>query len=181
MEKILFNTNVESAEWSSTDNCWHLVTITGKKFSCNVLFGCTGYFSYEKPYEPTFPGKISEIKWTIPKLKANISIDFDLGFARKLKRNCSFFKHLGQENFPGEIIHTQKWIPEQHDKMILDKKVAIIGSGATAVTAFPAVAKVAEHVTLVQRTPTYIVSMPSEDKLGKIISNRCYRILHSQN
>ena len=56
MEKILFNTNVESAEWSSTDNCWHLVTSTEEKFSCNVLFGCTGYFSYENPNEPTFPG-----------------------------------------------------------------------------------------------------------------------------
>ena len=62
MEKILFNTNVESAEWSSTDNQWHLVISTGEKLSCNVLFGCTGYFSYEKPYEPTFPGMINEKK-----------------------------------------------------------------------------------------------------------------------
>ena len=78
----------------------------------------------------------------------------------------------GQENFSGKIIHTQKWIPEQHDRMILDKKVAIIGSGATAVSTFPAVAKVAQHVTLVQRTPSYIVSVPLEDKVGKIMDHK---------
>ena len=67
--------------------------------------------------------------------------------------------------------------------MILDKKVAIIGSGATAVTTFPAVAKVAKHVTLVQRTPSYILSLfPLEDKLGKIINHRLPdRILHFIN
>ena len=56
MKNIIFNTNIESAEWISSKNCWHLVTSSGKKFSCNVLFGCTGYYSYENPYEPTFPG-----------------------------------------------------------------------------------------------------------------------------
>ena len=98
-------------------------------------------------------------------------------FAWKKQAIDHFFKKLftGQENFPGEIIHTQKWMPEQHDEMILDKKVVIIGSGSTAVTAFPAVAKVAQHVTLVQRTPTYIFSMPLEDKVGRIISDRCYK------
>ena len=66
--------------------------------------------------------------------------------------------------------------------MILDKKVAIIGSGATAVTAFPVVAKAAKHVTLVQRTPSYIVSVPLEDKLGKIVNHRLPdRILHLIN
>ena len=89
---------------------------------------------------------------------------------------------LGQEIFPGEVVHAQKWIPEKHDKMILDKKVAIIGSGATAVTTFPSVAKVAKHVTLVQRTPSYILSSPLEDNLGKIINHRLPdRILHFIN
>ena len=60
--------------------------------------------------------------------------------------------------------------------------MAIIGSGATAVTAFPAVAKVAKHVTLVQRTPSYILSSPLEDNLGKIINHRLPdRILHFIN
>ena len=89
---------------------------------------------------------------------------------------------LGQEIFAGEVVHPQKWIPEKHDKMIVNKKVAIIGSGATAVTAFPAIAKVAKHVTLVQRTPSYILSLPLEDNLGKIINHRLPdRILHFIN
>ena len=47
MEKIRFNTDIASASWSSLDNKWHLVTKSGAKFSCDVLFGCTGYYSYE--------------------------------------------------------------------------------------------------------------------------------------
>ena len=61
MKNIIFKTNIESADWISTDNCWNLVTSGGKKFSCNVLFGCTGYFSYENPNEPTFPGIFKRI------------------------------------------------------------------------------------------------------------------------
>ena len=61
MKNIIFKTNIESADWISTNNCWNLVTSGGKKFSCNVLFGCTGYFSYENPNEPTFPGIFKRI------------------------------------------------------------------------------------------------------------------------
>ena len=57
MGKIQFNTNIETADWVSADNRWHLVTSSGEKYSCNVLFGCTGYYSYENPYEPSFPGR----------------------------------------------------------------------------------------------------------------------------
>ena len=70
------------------------------RYSCNMLFGCTGYYSYENPYQPHFPG---------------------------------------QENFIGPIVHPQKW-NEEHDQQILGKKVAIIGSGATAVTILPSIA-----------------------------------------
>ena len=56
MGKIRFNVNVESASFDSGDNMWHLVTGSGEKYSCNMLIGCTGYFSYENPYEPKFPG-----------------------------------------------------------------------------------------------------------------------------
>ena len=62
MKNIIFKTNIESADWISTNNCWNLVTSGGKKFSCNVLFGCTGYFSYENPNEPTFPGILKEFQ-----------------------------------------------------------------------------------------------------------------------
>ena len=49
----------------------------------------------------------------------------------------------GQDNFSGKIVHPQKWTPE-HDQMIKGKRVALIGSGATAITIFPGI-KVNEH------------------------------------
>ncbi len=67
----------------------------------------------------------------------------------------------GTESFKGEIIHPQKW-PEQLD--YAGKRVVVIGSGATAVTLVPAMAATAAHVTMLQRSPTYIVSRPAEDE-----------------
>ena len=59
-------------------------------------------------------------------------------------------------------MHPQFW-PEDLDYS--GKKAVVIGSGATAVTLVPAMAETAEHVTMLQRSPTYIVSRPSEDAL----------------
>ena len=56
MKNILFNSNVEKADWLSNDNRWHLTMTDGRKYSCDVLLGCTGYFSFDNPYEPIFPG-----------------------------------------------------------------------------------------------------------------------------
>ena len=67
----------------------------------------------------------------------------------------------GIETFQGAIIHPQKWDAEIHYE---NKKVVIIGSGATAVTLVPEMAKKAEKVTMLQRSPTYVISLPSEDK-----------------
>ena len=73
----------------------------------------------------------------------------------------------GSEDFEGQIIHPQEWNSTiNYD----DKKVAVIGSGATAVTLIPEIAKKASHVTMVQRSPTYIASVPSK-----------YKILHLLN
>ncbi len=69
----------------------------------------------------------------------------------------------GTERFHGRIIHPQKW-PQDLD--CTGQRVVVIGSGATAVTLAPALAKVAAHVTLLQRSPTYILSEPSQDKLA---------------
>ncbi len=69
----------------------------------------------------------------------------------------------GRENFRGKIIHPQFW-PEDLDHS--GKKVVVIGSGATAVTIVPEMAKTAEHVTMLQRSPSYVVSRPSEDKIA---------------
>jgi len=66
----------------------------------------------------------------------------------------------GRDSFKGQIVHPQFW-PEDLDYR--NKKVVVIGSGATAVTLVPEMAKDAAHVTMLQRSPTYVVSRPAED------------------
>jgi len=66
----------------------------------------------------------------------------------------------GAERFTGRIVHPQHW-PEDLD--YAGKRVVVIGSGATAVTLVPAMAEEAAHVTMLQRSPTYVVSRPAED------------------
>jgi monooxygenase len=70
---------------------------------------------------------------------------------------------LGRESFKGEIVHPQKW-PDALD--YAGKRVVVIGSGATAVTLVPEMAKKAGHVTMLQRSPTYVVSRPAQDQLA---------------
>jgi cation diffusion facilitator CzcD-associated flavoprotein CzcO len=70
----------------------------------------------------------------------------------------------GTERFRGQIIHPQLW-PENLDYD--GKRVVVIGSGATAVTIVPAMVDRAEHVTMLQRSPSYIVSLPSEDPIAR--------------
>ncbi len=67
------------------------------------------------------------------------------------------------KRFRGQIVHPQKW-PEDLDYE--GKRVVVIGSGATAVTLVPAMAERAAHVTMLQRSPTYVVSRPAEDKIA---------------
>lgn len=64
------------------------------------------------------------------------------------------------EQFKGQVIHPQLW-PEDLD--YADKNVVVIGSGATAITVVPEMAKTANHVTMLQRSPTYVVSRPGRD------------------
>ena len=75
----------------------------------------------------------------------------------------------GVEDFGGRIVHPQKWT---EDINYSDKKVVVIGSGATAVTLVPEMAKDASHVTMLQRSPTYIVSMPSEDATANYLRSK---------
>jgi cation diffusion facilitator CzcD-associated flavoprotein CzcO len=69
----------------------------------------------------------------------------------------------GAEDFGGEVVHPQHW-PEDLDYS--GKRVVVIGSGATAVTLVPAMAEKAAHVTMLQRSPTYIASLPAEDPIA---------------
>ena len=75
-------------------------------------------------------------------------------------------RFAGRERFHGTIVHPQHW-PQDLD--VTGKRVVVIGSGATAVTLVPALAGTAAHVTMVQRTPTYIMPLARQDKLANLL------------
>ena len=133
--KIRFRHRVKNASWSSADALWTIDVERGAeleplRFTCNFLFGCTGYYDYANGYAPEFPGI---------------------------------------EKFAGRVVHPQQW-PDALD--CTGKRVVVIGSGATAVTIIPVIAEKAARVTMLQRSPTYIVSRPSEDALAKALRRR---------
>ncbi|KAK3712635.1 hypothetical protein LTR37_009078 [Vermiconidia calcicola] len=76
----------------------------------------------------------------------------------------------GIDTFKGKVLRPQFW-PEDLDYS--DKNIVVIGSGATAVTLVPSLAKTASHVTMLQRSPSYLLSTPSEDGLEKAIRKYC--------
>ncbi len=126
---IRFRHRVTRASWSSADTLWTVEAERGAarevvRFTCNFLFGCTGYYDYAGGYAPEF---------------------------------------AGAETFRGRIVHPQQW-PQDLDYG--GKRVVVIGSGATAVTIVPAMARSAAHVTMLQRSPTYIVSAPSQSAVA---------------
>ncbi len=89
----------------------------------------------------------------------------------------------GRERFRGRIVHPQKWTPDVEYE---GKRVVVIGSGATAVTLVPELAKRAAHVTMLQRSPTYIVSMPERDPIaewmrGRLSTNAAYSVMRWKN
>jgi monooxygenase len=90
------------------------------------------------------------------------------GYYRYEAGHCPQFP--GQEAFEGRLVHPQLW-PQDLDYS--GKKVVVIGSGATAMTLVPEMARTAAHVTMLQRSPTYVVSRPGEDAFA----NRLREIL----
>ena len=82
---------------------------------------------------------------------------YDQGFSPRFE---------GSEHFKGQIIHPQHW-PEQLD--YTGKRVVVIGSGATAVTLIPAMADKAASVTMLQRTPSYIINQPANDSVAAFL------------
>jgi len=72
----------------------------------------------------------------------------------------------GRERFSGDIVHPQHWSEDLDYK---GKRVVIIGSGATAMTLVPEMAKQADHVVMVQRSPTYVVSLPDTDRIANFL------------
>jgi monooxygenase len=131
-DKVRLHHRAVGAEWSSEDAQWTVDierTDTGETFqmTCNFIYACTGYYSYDEGYTPEF---------------------------------------AGTDRFKGKIIHPQHW-PEDFDYS--GKRVVVIGSGATAVTLVPAMADDAAHVTMLQRSPSYVVSLPGKDPLARLL------------
>ncbi len=131
-ERIRYNHSVKHASWS-TDTCqWTVQSEVGPdkelvEYTCNFLYMCSGYYSYEGGYMPDYPGI---------------------------------------ENYQGQMIHPQKW-PDDLDYN--DKRVVVIGSGATAVTLVPAMAEKAANVQMLQRSPTYVLGLPDWDPLSEAL------------
>ncbi|MGW1993008.1 flavin-containing monooxygenase [Embleya sp. NPDC001921] len=89
----------------------------------------------------------------------------------------------GLEDFAGRVVHPQAW-PEDLD--CADKRVVVIGSGATAVTLVPSLARTAAHVTMLQRSPGYVMALPSRDVLGarlrRVLPDRfAYPLIRAKN
>ncbi|HEU0196406.1 MAG TPA: NAD(P)/FAD-dependent oxidoreductase [Nevskiaceae bacterium] len=89
----------------------------------------------------------------------------------------------GEADFQGQLVHPQFW-PEELD--YVGKNVVVIGSGATAITLVPSLARQGAHVTMLQRSPTYVLSVPAIDKLAKMLQKHlpaklAYRINRVRN
>lgn len=133
---IQYGIKVTHAAWSSATQTW---TVSAEReesgealsFTCSFLLGCTGYYNYDRGFQPDF---------------------------------------AGLDQYQGTFIHPQHW-PEDLDYS--GKKVVVIGSGATAITLVPNLAGKAAHVTMLQRSPTYILSLPAIDP----VSSRMMKVL----
>ena len=121
-----------------------------------------------------FNHKVVDANWSSEEALWTVSLQHGDGSLSSVKCNflhmCSGYYSYdeghdpdfpGKAEFAGPVIHPQFW-PDDLD--YADKKVVVIGSGATAVTLVPSMAETAAHVTMLQRSPTYIVSLPGEDK-----------------
>ena len=130
----------------------------------------------------------ADARWTVEAESAGAVVRFTCNFLFMCGGYYSYAggytpEFAGVESFAGKIVHPQKW-PEDLDYS--GKKVVVIGSGATAVTLVPEMAKKAAHVTMLQRSPTYVVSRPAEDAMAnwlraKLPAMLAYRITRWRN
>ena len=116
----------------------------------------------------------SEARWTLTAVRTGPSGDSD----QVVTMTCGFLfmcsgyysyregytpEFPGRDRFTGRIVHPQEW-PDDLDHA--GQRVVVIGSGATAMTLIPAIADTAAHVTMIQRSPTYVVARPSKDAIA---------------
>ena len=124
-----------------------------------------------------FGHRVVRAAWDTPTARWTLDIERD-GDAGSLRLSCGFLlmcsgyyrydaghtpDFAGRDTFRGRIVHPQHWT---EDIAHAGQRVVVIGSGATAVTLVPALARSATHVTMLQRSPTWMVALPSEDRLA---------------
>jgi monooxygenase len=124
--------------------------------------------------------KVIQADWSSAQARWHVEVELvDTGERKTLTTNWLFSaagyyrydqgyapEFPGVERFKGPVVHPQHW-PEKLD--YAGKKVVIIGSGATAVTMVPAMAGTAAHVTMLQRTPSYVTNLPSVDWIANLL------------
>lgn len=134
-----------------------------------------------------FRHRVKRAAWSTPEARWTVEVDCTAGegaielvrFTCNFPFMCSgYYKYeagytpefKGVADFAGRIVHPQKWT---EDIDYAGKRVVVIGSGATAVTLVPELAKTAAQVTMLQRSPTYVVSRPAQD----LVANKLRRNL----
>ncbi|MDX2093556.1 MAG: NAD(P)/FAD-dependent oxidoreductase [Kofleriaceae bacterium] len=127
-----------------------------------------------------FGHRVTRAEWS--SAEAQWSVTAEVGPEKRVARfTCGFLytctgyydyahgytpEFVGRERFAGRIVHPQHW-PEGLDYR--GKRVVVIGSGATAITLVPAMAADAAHVTMLQRSPTYVASIPAHDRIASLL------------
>jgi cation diffusion facilitator CzcD-associated flavoprotein CzcO len=131
-----------------------------------------------------------EARWTVEVHVAEtgevsrLTCDFLFCCGGYYRYDEGYTPHLeGVERFGGAVVHPQHW-PENLD--YAGRRVVVIGSGATAVTLVPAMAQTAAHVTMLQRSPSYIVSLPARDGVADWLRRRlprraAYQLVRAKN
>ncbi|HTR89966.1 MAG TPA: NAD(P)/FAD-dependent oxidoreductase [Solirubrobacteraceae bacterium] len=131
-----------------------------------------------------------EARWSVEAERADTGERVSIGASFLLM--CSGYyrydegyspQFAGIERFQGEVVHPQHW-PEELD--YAGRRVVVIGSGATAVTLVPAMAQRAAHVTMLQRSPSYVLSLPAVDPLARLVrrllpEERAYALVRWKN
>ena len=152
-KEIRFGHRVRRASWSSEDSMWTVEAETRPAGSVPETVA-----NLPQRREATKESLSEIVQFTCKFLYLCTGYyDYDAGFTPEWS---------GFDEFAGTVVHPQKW-PDDLD--YANKKVIVIGSGATAVTLVPAMAETAAHVTMLQRSPTYVVSMAGEDKIANFL------------
>src|SRR6266851_1641159 len=158
----------------SSGGTWDLFRYPGVRSDSDMYTLGYSFRPWKEAKAIRYGYKVVAAAWSTP--DARWTVDVETGPDRVPRRlTCTFLwmcsgyydyeagylpEFAGMDRFKGRIVHPQKWTD---DIDYAGKRVVVIGSGATAVTLVPAMAETAEHVTMLQRSPTYVVARPSQD------------------